>query len=277
MSAADSSLSDIVRALASAGRASPHQLPSGVPDPVAAQARLAEGVPAMAGEPLLDWNALVRGVRTVAEMLRPTDVGAAALEVAARLERETEGAIADELVAASLAGAWPRVSELAPRLGLEDDALATVLDFAARPSLRAGAGALESLVSGARWTRGECPACGAAALLAVIRGKEHERRLHCGRCATSWPFPRVRCVACGETDHDRLGALHATGEGEYRRIEVCDGCGTYIKTLTLLDAPGYDRLLELDLETAALDFLALEQGYSRTHPARADFEFGDSA
>jgi hypothetical protein len=33
--------------------------------------------------------------------------------------------------------------------------------------------------------------------------------------------------------------------------------------VALLDDPDADRLLQLDLETAALDFLALEGGYTR--------------
>jgi hypothetical protein len=36
-----------------------------------------------------------------------------------------------------------------------------------------------------------------------------------------------------------------------------------VKTLALLDAPPADRLLQLDLETVALDFLALDRGYIR--------------
>jgi hypothetical protein len=36
-----------------------------------------------------------------------------------------------------------------------------------------------------------------------------------------------------------------------------------VKSVALLDAPDADRLLELDLETAALDFVALEGGYTR--------------
>jgi FdhE protein len=137
------------------------------------------------------------------------------------------------------------------------------VDHASRPALRAGAAALGPLLEEPSWTRGQCPACGAAPALSVIRGKENERRLHCGRCGTSWAYARVRCPACGERNHERLGLLHAAGEGAYRRAEVCDRCGSYVKSVALLDAPDAGRLLELDLETAALDFIAIEAGYSR--------------
>ena len=255
----------VLRALADAMRAAPTSLPPGVPDPEAADARLAEGIPALAGEPLLTWEDLVRNAGAVASALAPTEAGpAAALGV--RQLASANGLDRAGLVEAALAG----VRDELPLAGLPDldpDALAAVLDFAARPALRAAAAALAATLAArlavVPWERGQCPACGAPPTLSVIRGAEHERRLHCARCGTGWAFPRVRCPACGERDHARLGHLHAVGEGEYRRVEVCDSCHGYLKSVALLDAPDADRLLELDLETAALDFLALERGYTR--------------
>jgi formate dehydrogenase formation protein len=253
----------LLRALAGASRAAPVDLPAGVPDAEAAEARLAGGVPALTGEPLLDWEGLRRGVAAVAEALASTDAGTAAALVRGRLDPPGAGLDRGLLCRAAVEGAWDVVEAAAVPLGVDPDALATVLDWAARPALRAAAVALAPVLAGARWSRGHCPACGALPTLSVVRGKEHERRLHCGRCGTGWAFPRVRCPSCGESDHERLGYLHAVGEDEYRRAEVCDGCRGYVKSVALLDAPDADRLLELDLETAALDFVALEGGYSR--------------
>jgi FdhE protein len=253
----------LLRALAAAVRAVPIELPVGVPDAEAAGARLAGGVPALTGEPVLDWEHLQRGVAAVAGALAATDAGGVTALVREGLEGMPRGAERDRLAQASAEGAWQALEAAAVALELDPDALATVLDWAARPALRAAAAALAPLLAGARWSRGHCPACGALPTLSVVRGKEHERWLHCGRCGTGWAFPRVRCPSCGESDHERLGYLHAPGEGEYRRAEVCDGCGCYVKSVALLDPPDAERLLELDLETAALDFIALESGYTR--------------
>jgi FdhE protein len=253
----------VVAALARALRETTAELPAGVPDAQAAEARLADGIPALTGEPLLSWSGLLAGAGTLAEALADTPAGEASAAVAEGLARQTARLDGDMVAAAALAGAWEAITALAPVLGTDPDALVTVLDYASRPALRAGAAALAPVLAGAAWSRGHCPACGAPPALSVIRGKEGERRLHCGRCATSWPYARVRCPSCGERDHEQLGLLHAAGEGEYRRAEVCERCRGYVKSVALLDPPDVGRLLELDLETAALDFMAVEAGYSR--------------
>ena len=253
----------LLRALAAAVRAVPIELPGGVPDAEAAGARLAGGVPALTGEPLLNWEGLRQGVDAVAAALASTDAAAAAALVRERLDAPGAGLDRGLLCRTAVEGARDVAEAAAVPLGVDPDVLATMLDWAARPALRAAAAALAPLLAGARWSRGHCPACGALPTLSVVRGKEHERWLHCGRCGTGWAFPRVRCPSCGESDHERLGYLHAAGEGEYRRAEVCDGCRCYVKSVALLDPPDADRLLELDLETAALDFVALEGGYTR--------------
>jgi FdhE protein len=254
---------EILRRLNDVLRAVPVELPPGIPDRAAAEARLASGIPALTGEPLVDWAGLVRNVSLIAEALSATEAGPSAAVMAERLIQGSAGLDCEGVTAVALAGEWDEVDNLAHALQLDPDALLTVLDFAARPALRAGAAALAPLLAAPSWTRGHCPACGAPPALSVIGGKENERRLHCGRCGTSWAYARVRCPACGERDHERLGLLHAAGEGAYRRAEVCDRCGAYIKSVALLDAPDPGRLLELDLETAALDFMAIEAGYGR--------------
>ena len=213
----------LLRALAAAVRAVPIELPGGVPDAEAAEARLAGGVPALTGEPLLSWEGLRRGVDAVAAALASTDAATAAALVRERLD---SGAGLDRglLCRTAVEGARDVAEAAAVPLRVDPDALATMLDW-------------------------------------IYEG--YKVVPYCGRCGTAWAFPRVRCPSCGESDHERLGYLHAAGEGEYRRAEVCDGCGCYVKSVALLDPPDADRLLELDLETAALDFVALESGYTR--------------
>jgi FdhE protein len=256
----------IIRVLSAALRDGATELPPGVPDARAAEERLAEGIPALTGERLLEWPGLMRHARAIADALSRADAGPAAgaartaVDALARAEDRLDQ---EALTSAALSGAWNSVADVAIRLNLDEHALPTVLDFAARPALQAGAGALAEVLSAARWNRGHCPACGAAPVLSVLGGKEHERRLHCGRCGTAWLYPRIRCPACGERNHERLNHLHGVGEGEYRRVEVCETCRGYLKSLALLDSTDVGRLLELDLETAALDFMALDQGYTR--------------
>lgn len=257
--------SSTLRALGAYARAAVVRLPDGLPDEVSAAERLSTGVPALQGEPLLQWADLCDAIAGLAVALEGTDAAAAVSRVHRRL---TESDLDQQRLAqAALDGGWHAIAATADVLRLDPELLVTTLDWAARPSLRAAAAALTSVVAGAEWRAGHCPVCGGPPVLSVVRGKERERRLHCGRCGTSWAYDRVRCPTCGQRDHSRMGYLHAQGEGEHRRAEVCDACRTYVKSVMLLDAPDADRLLELDLDTAALDFLALDAGYQRSPPA----------
>lgn len=276
-----------LHALAAALDALPISLPDGVPGREAAATRLSNGIPALAGEPLLATDTLVRNAIVVAEALSATDARpitepirrwlsalASGRQAAMRGRGRPLSAVEplpddslDQLTFAVLAGWNEPVTALADGLGLDPDAMAIVLDHAARPALRAASAAVRPLVSGCAWERVGCPACGAPPALSVIHGKERERQLLCGRCTTAWAFPRVRCPACGERDHRRLTYLHAAGESEYRRVELCESCLGYVKSVAVLDPPDAGRLLELDLETAFLDFLALDAGYTRARTA----------
>lgn len=255
--------SEVLQAMLATLRAAPAELPDGVPDRAAAEARLASGVPALTGEPLIDGSGLLTNARAIGAALRGMEEYDSADAVVRALDRAAPTIDLDLLATGALAGTWDEITDLAPRLDIDPHALTTVLDWAARPALRAGAAAVRSLLTAAAWSRGHCPACGASPTLSVIRGKENERWLHCGRCGTGWAFPRVRCPSCGERNHHRLGVLHGPGEGEYRRVEVCESCRGYVKSVAALEAPDADTVLELDLETAGLDFVAVERGYGR--------------
>jgi FdhE protein len=243
-------------------------LPAGVPHRAAAEARLATGIPALEGEPLLDGSALMANVRLLVRALG--DVLEATETLPEALEQRLGERTADPLAAAALTGAWDLVAETARRAGLDPHLVITIVDHAARPALRAGALALRELLVQSRWTRATCPGCGAPALLAELRsggasvgGAEQERVLRCGRCLAAWAFPRLRCTGCGETSHQQLAYLHGSGEGTFRRADVCSTCGTYLKSIAVLMPLSLPELLDLDLATAALDVAAVEQGFHR--------------
>ena len=238
-------------------------LPDGVPNAAAAQARLDAGIPALEAEPLLQGHELVAGMQTLLTALR-ANVPALTWTVDPSL---LEGN-ADELAAVSQAGTWDWLEDWAARSGGEANTIVILADYAARPFLRAGARAVHEAVARAHWDRGTCPACGAAPLLGELRsnglsGAERERVLRCGRCLTAWPFPRLRCARCGETNHERLSYLHGPGEEAYRRAEVCSSCRSYLKTIAVLAPLSLIEMTNADLATAALDLGAMELGFHR--------------
>ena len=244
-------------------------LPAGVPHLGAIEARLGGGVPALEGEPLLTGAALLLNLELLATALE-SSAGPEVRAIARTLEGSLPTAAADELVAAAQSGSWDAIGALAERIGLESDAVITLVDHAARPALRAGARAVHEAVARSRWQGGTCPACGAAPLLGEVRGggasggAEQERVLRCARCLTAWSFPRLRCVTCGETNHRQLAYIHGAGEESFRRAEVCSTCHGYLKSIAVLGPLDGYELLAADLATAALDVAALEHGFHRT-------------
>jgi FdhE protein len=80
----------------------------------------------------------------------------------------------------------------------------------------------------------------------------------------------LRCVYCGERDHRRLGSLVPEDGGEVLKMETCDSCRGYLKSVaTLQEIPAFELLLR-DLDTVELDLVAMDRGYGR--PEMKGFE-----
>src|SRR6266699_2987679 len=75
---------------------------------------------------------------------------------------------------------------------LETPELRVVAQMAALPLLQTCGRALAAQVPSS-WWEGYCPVCGAWPTLAEFRGLERKRWLRCGRCATGWEVPWLRC------------------------------------------------------------------------------------
>jgi FdhE protein len=173
--------------------------------------------------------------------------------------RRLDALAAVQAAIAQDAAAAERVAEAA---GLEVARLDTVAQLAAMPFLRACASQLRDRIP-SDWMKGYCPVCGAWPALAELRGIERNRRLRCGRCASDWAIPVLRCPFCDEMHHGKLQSLLPEGNEQTRRVDTCDACKGYIKTFSTLQAMALRSLATLDLATVELDIVALERGYAR--------------
>lgn len=192
------------------------------------------------------------------------DPGAASL---ARFRERNLDAVA--LLEAAIRQDHERVRALAADTGADAAALMAVAQLAAMPVLHAARRQFGREVP-ASWTHGFCPICGAWPVLAEMRGLERARRLRCGRCAADWHFDVLHCPFCDEKFHKNLGALHAEGQEEVRKVDTCSTCKGYLKAVTTLTPlPAWQVPLE-DLKTVELDIVALERGFHR--PERPGFE-----
>lgn len=108
-----------------------------------------------------------------------------------------------------------------------------------------------------------CPICGARPVVAVFRPEGHgsKRALVCCQCLTEHEYRRVLCPWCGEDRFDALPVFTAD-QFPHVRIDACDSCHTYIKTIDLTKDGLAEPLVD-DLATAALDVWAREHGYER--------------
>ncbi len=111
-----------------------------------------------------------------------------------------------------------------------------------------------------------CPVCGGPPVVAALKEEGHgaKRVLLCSLCAAEWDYLRVICPACDEKRFEAL-PVYTTEGVEHVRIDACDTCRVYLKTVDLtrdgLAVPVVD-----DIATVSLDLWAREAGYTRLHP-----------
>ena len=111
--------------------------------------------------------------------------------------------------------------------------------------------------------RATCPVCESEPVVGVLRQEQlgGRRSLICSLCAYEWNFPRTICPTCGEDRNEAL-AVFASELFEHVRVETCDTCKCYLKTVDLtsngLAIPVVD-----ELATLPLTLWAQENGYSR--------------
>jgi FdhE protein len=167
------------------------------------------------------------------------------------------------LVWSALAANDLRAVELAAReRQLDAELLRTLAQNSLKPALRAWTHSFRGQVDLERWRRGSCPYCGSAAALAEIQGKEGGRHLRCGMCGADWPYPRLKCAHCGNTDYKSLGYITVDGEEEKYSIQTCEQCHNYIKVIVTFEPTPVDLLPIEDLATLYLDLIATERGFS---------------
>jgi FdhE protein len=112
----------------------------------------------------------------------------------------------------------------------------------------------------ASWRHGYCPACGSWPALAEIHAAH--RVLRCSFCAHAWEMKTFCCAYCGEQDAKFLTAAPNEQRSD-RRVEVCSGCSSYLKTVDVTELSPFPLLAIADLETIELDMTAMEKGYRR--------------
>jgi len=148
--------------------------------------------------------------------------------------------------------------------GLDKQVLSFLIRSSTRPSIEAGREQLRGQVDLRSWRNSHCPVCGSLPALSLLKGEGGMRYSLCSYCACQWKIDRLSCSVCGNKEQGSL--QYFCGEGEDAlRVDLCDACHHYIKTIDYRSLEESDPSLE-DLTTLHLDVVATQKGYTRAVP-----------
>lgn len=154
------------------------------------------------------------------------------------------------------------IAEVSKKLGLEDGVLSFLTRNSIKPIFEAYASELKGYVDQERWWRGYCPICGSEPVMAELK-KEGARFLVCSSCSYEWRFMRLKCPFCENDNHEKLRNFYTEKEGKAYRVDVCEKCKRYIKTIDTQELGKEVIPLVEDMGTLYLDVLAQKEGYVR--------------
>lgn len=237
-------------------------------------AKLARGVPALAGEPIpLPVAVLTPAFLRICDELASGGAG----DAAAAIGRAAASGALDpgSVLATSLAREQQGLRALATHAGVTSDLLWLAAELASSPFAHAlqeslfARGALEPTIADALagWARGYCPACGSWPVAAEVANGH--RVLRCAFCSAGWEMDVYACVYCGEQGEPFVTAAPDL-ERKDRRVEACRTCAGYLKAIDVEELSPFPLVAITDLETMDLDIAAMQHHYAR--PAIKSFQ-----
>ena len=142
------------------------------------------------------------------------------------------------------------------------DLIDLFIEESLRPELEYVAQQYGAVVEKSDWSEGYCPICGKEPKIGEIRQDEDGKRyLFCHQCGFKWHFHRIKCPFCGNDEQHSLAYFEVEGEERYR-VDVCNKCRRYIKTVELPRSSEEPNLDVEDIATLHLDMIAYDEGYN---------------
>lgn len=238
-----------------------------------ARARLKKGMPLLRKEDFqIDLSSASRLFKEVFEILKSgnPDLSDEMKKIESALK---SGDLTLEEILQSALTDDRRLSELTEALSLDKDVILILTKISVKPSLEAIASQVRDMVEGSLWSQRRCPICGSSPAISELRQLESgavegmtaegaERILYCSFCETEWRTARLGCVFCGNTDSESLSYLYTEEEKGYR-IDVCEKCRKYIKTMDSRVITHQIMPVVDDFSTLHFDMIAEEEGYKR--------------
>ena len=157
------------------------------------------------------------------------------------------------------------IEQVADELGLDKKVFLFLVQASIKPSVEAAREQLHGELNSETLLKGYCPVCGSFPFLSLLKEEVGKRYLMCSYCGYQWRIDRLFCPFCTNTGQESLHYFYGEGEKAYR-IDLCDKCHQYIKTIDYRNLAESDPVLE-DLATLHLDILASQKGYKRPVPS----------
>ena len=154
------------------------------------------------------------------------------------------------------------ITAISKKLKVKEDVLLFLARNSIKPLFEACAKELSNYVDQERWWKGYCPICGSEPFMAELK-EEGARFLVCSACGYEWRFNRLKCPFCENDNHEKLRYFYAEKEGKAYRIDVCDSCKKYIKTIDTNELGEEVIPIIEDAGTLFLDVLAQNEGYTK--------------
>lgn len=140
-----------------------------------------------------------------------------------------------------------------------------LIHMSIQPSIHANVEKLKGYVDLKNWLKGYCPICGSYPQMSLLRG-EGQRFYLCSFCGFEWPGERLKCPFCENKEHESLHYYFVEGQKTYR-IDTCDKCKQYIKTIDVRELDHEPDLTLEDITTVHLDILASKNGFKKPAPS----------
>lgn len=155
------------------------------------------------------------------------------------------------------------INNVAQKLRVKPAVISFLVKNTLKPFFEVYAESTKDYVDQQHWLRNYCPICGSKPFMAELSGEERKRFLVCSFCGSKWRFVRIRCPYCNNNNQKTLRYFYTEKEGRAYRIDVCDKCKRYIKTIDAKEL-GMEVIPRIeDVGTMYLDILAEKQGYKR--------------
>ena len=151
----------------------------------------------------------------------------------------------------------------AEKLELNQDLLLFLAKNSINPLLEAYADQLKGYIDQKKWWKRYCPICGSKPVMSAFRKKEAERFLLCSSCGFEWRFSRMKCPFCGRQERGKHRYFYIEKETRGYRVDVCEKCKRYIKTIDTTEIFEDVVLFVEDIGTLHLDIIAQKEGYKR--------------